>query len=551
MSTETGRKDGGETTGTPAASTAGFTACVRYGFPKEDGGTHQQGTLTSIYAPIPEGAITVSPIYLVPTSRYEHQFDLDDPWAIKGNESCIAQEVQNECEQSQRVWYPVYVESDSEVLLDEMARSLTEFVRDTLGMAPEACAFYYSGGRSIHVHVPQFIETENDLKILRKRAEKWNEQADVAVDVGIYSRKRQFRLPGVTHEKRGLQKVPIEPEWSHTRIFRTAVGGGSDGIPETYDDILETVFGGGFITLLGREAVSDDDEVILRLTRKKEDLKVPIEEWPTCPEYNSEVWRWYAYNAKEFSPYANAAIGDRSVCAVEVIGTPYQRAEFGKDKILVPVKFHGAVGCDGKFTKESDRHAPLQLSRRDYEKYEREGRKPGDSLVLIGGQSRSSKMLRVSQEVAETVGEHFTETEREASRRQSALEYLVENGYDVGAAGYKGRKPDTSGNHNPSNRRERAADRDHIYPATNPDTDAGRLQQRAEQEPGIITEFTHHERVSLACRLLRLGTWDAVWEWFSNQFGDDFKPDVTYIELTNIINRYPDDYTHIEVPPTP
>jgi hypothetical protein len=548
MSIEVGRKNNGASTGTSETSTAGFTACVRYGFPKDADRPRQQGTLTSIYAPVPEDATTVSPVYLVPTDRYEHQFDLEYPWAIEGKESCIAQEIQNECEQSQRVWYPVYVESDETVLLDEMARSLAEFVRDVLDMAPEACTFYYSGGRSIHVHVPRFIETKNDLKILKKRAEKWNEQADIAVDTGIYSRKRQFRLPGVEHEKRGLQKAPIEPEWNHAQIFRAATRDRPEAKPETYDGMLETVFGAGFITLLGRDAV-EEDELILQLTRKKGELKVPVEEWPTYPEYNSEVWRWHAYNSKEFSPYANTATGDRSVCALEVVGTPYSHWKESR-YTLVPARFYGAVGCDGKFTKESGKHAPLQLSGKDYEKYERRRLGPGDCLVIIGGRSRSSKLLRVSQEEADIVGELLTgDEEQPTRRRQSALDYLTEQGYDVGAAGYNGRQSNTSKNR--SNQRERAADRDRIYPVRNPDSEASRLQQRAEQEPGAITEFTHQERFNLACRLLRLGSWDAVWEWFKQQFDDDFRPDVTYTHLTNIVNQYPDDYTHIEVPSSP
>jgi hypothetical protein len=530
----------GSSAGTPATSTAsGFTYCVRYGKPE------QQGTLTSIHEPVPEGYTVVSPVYIVPTDRYEHQFELRDPWAIKGDETCIAKEIQEECERDQRIWYPIHVESDEQVPFDKMARSLSKFVSEVLGIAPEECAFYYSGSRSIHVHVPRFIETESDLMILRKRAEKWNGQASVTVDAGIYSRNQQFRIPGVKHEKTGLRKVPIEPEWSRTQIVRAAAEGGPEEKPEAYDDVLETVFGAGFITLLGREAV-EEDEVTLRLTRKKGELKVPVEEWPTYPKYNSEVGRWHAYNSKEFSPYANAAAGDRSVSVLEVVGTPYSHWKKSR-RTLVPVRFYGAVSCDGAFTKESGKHAPLQLSGKDYRKYIQREYGLGDCFVIIGGQSHSSRILRVGQDVAETVGKHLADTEQEAHRRQSALDYLTEQEYAVGAAGYNGRQSNTSKNR--ANRRERAADRDRIYPVQNPDNEASMLQQRAEQEPGAITDFTHQERFNLACRLLRLGSWDAVWEWFKQQFDDDFKPDVTYTHLTNIVNQYPDDYTHIEVPP--
>lgn len=543
MSTETKRSS---SAGTRATSTAsGFTSCIRYGFPEDYEGPRQQGTLTSIHEPVPEGANTVSPVYLVRSDRYEHQFELSDPWAISGSAPCIATEIQDECEQNEKVWYPIYVESDAEVPLDQMASSLAKFVREIIGIAPEECSFYYSGGRSIHIHVPRFVETEDDLKHLKKRAKEWNEERDVTLDAGIYSRKRQFRLPGVEHAKTGLRKTPIEPEWSHDQIFRAGNEVKSEVKPETYDDVLEIVFGAGLATLIGKEAVGDGDDVMMSFTSQK-DVEAPVEEWATYPEYHPENRRWLSYNAKEFSPYANATVGDRSVSAVEVVGTPYQRRDVGKSKILVPTRFYGAVGCDGDFTKRIGDHAPLQLSKRDYEKYLDNEYQVGDCLVTIGGQSRSSRIFRVSQEVASTIGEILGSKEKDANcyqRRDSALECLCKRGFDVGSS--RNNSSNTMDYRREAGRRDHWEPSDRIYSVRNPSTKAGKLQQQAEQTN--IGNLTHDERYKLACRLLGIGTWDAVWNWFEQQYGTAFKPDVTYEELSNIVSQYPKDYSHVDV----
>lgn len=278
----------------------GFTYCVRYGFSKASDNPRQEGTLTSIYAPIPDEAITASPVYIVPTERFERQFDLENPWRIKGSKSCIATEIQDECENTGQVRYPVYVESDAKVSLGRMARSLSRFVQEVIHLDPEECTFYYSGGRSIHVHVPRFLSSEHDLKTLRRYAEEWNESEAVPVDVGIYSRKRQFRLPGVKHDSTGLRKALVEPSWNRTEIFRAATQADSSSIPSTYDALLETIFSHGFLALLEREGRGDGEAVILTFVSQR-DMWILIEERPDYPEGEPGLWRWHAYNSKEFT----------------------------------------------------------------------------------------------------------------------------------------------------------------------------------------------------------------------------------------------------------
>jgi hypothetical protein len=77
-------------------------------------------------------------------------------------------------------------------------------------------------------------------------------------------------------------------------------------------------------------------------------------------------------------------------------------------------------------------------------------------------------------------------------------------------------------------------------------TEAQELQQKAEA--GHIDEdLTHEERWRVACSLLKRG-WEEAWNWFRDQYGSEFDPDVTRRQLRSIVNSYPEDYPHVEIP---
>ena len=73
----------------------GHVPCVRIGFPTDSERPRQAPKLQSIYDPIPTGAETASPIYLLTTDEYERQSELENGWAIRG-ESSIANALQND-----------------------------------------------------------------------------------------------------------------------------------------------------------------------------------------------------------------------------------------------------------------------------------------------------------------------------------------------------------------------------------------------------------------------------------------------------------------------
>lgn len=526
------------------------TACVRYGFPEESDQPRQSPELRQVDAPIPDGAETASPIYLLTQNQYQQHQSFNNPYRV-ANASCIATAFQNECEADNAVLYPVYIESDT--YLEEGPKTLIEWFTRFLGqvgVAPEDCTFYYSGNRSIHVHLPKFVAGDDQRERLKDRVAAFCDDTGAKFDLGLYSRKRQFRLPGVVHEKTRLQKVQIDPAWGHEEIVRTA-NSSNAAVPATYLDVLGETFsihptvgqvgqevtpksveGGATAGVLQRFG---GDESLLSLQNEQACLDPPVIERQSAPEDDPEQSRWEAFNRKEFSPYAHAGNGSgRSVASVKVLGGPFQREEVGKDRILVPVYFHGAHGCNGrKFTKHQH-HAPLQLSTPDFEKWEYTN---GDRVILIGGASRRSRIFEVNPDTATIVG---CLLDPDKGSRRKALEYLHDEGYDIGSEGGSG-----ASTKDPVETQQF----EQVLPANIPRTEAGELQQRAEQE-GIQT-LIHEEKGRVACRLLTKYGWKPTWNWFRKQFGDEFKPRVTYRQLRGIVNSYPEDYDHITVPAEP
>jgi len=519
-----------------------FVPTIRYGYDEESDHPRQAPRLTSIYEPVPDDAITASPIYFIDLAEYIRQRLLTNPWKVNGA-SCVADELQNQCQEAGEVLYPLYIESDSfgeyppGPLLDWFATFLSE----ELGCSLDECAVYFSGNRSLHVHAPYFIRGGLELERFKNTAAAFCEEQGAEFDVGIYSRKRQFRLPGVSHQKTGLPKIPIDPNWGHEAIIRKA-STQSSTIPQTYSSVLKDVFAEK--VLEDEEAPLTVDEFIrayggsdslLSPSSTNTDIRVPLIEKGSLPDSDSERAQWNAYNAKEFSPYARAKDGERSVAVIEVKGGAFQREEVGTTRILIPAYFYAAQGCLGtEFTKYKE-HAPLQLSQPDFDKWEFEA---GENVVVIGGASRKSRLFSVSAETVEKAEERL---HPERDNRSEMLAFLEEQGYDIGSGGTTTATTTAD--------RGRSRQYEQVLPANDPQTEAAEFQRQAEQEG--IQQLSHDERWRAACRLLDKYSWDPVWRWFQDQFGDEFKPEVTWRQLKSVVDTYPQDYTHIEVPPAP
>lgn len=516
--------------------------CVQYGFP-EGKGPIRTPKLRTIFEPIPKDATTVSPVYGLKQDQYERQQRLESGYEVSGDVTSIATELQNECEADDRVLYPIHIESD--VYHEEGPATLIEwfreFVEEYLEVPFHTCTLYFSGNRSIHVHVPRFVSGEEQREQLKELAKTYCDDTGSELDCGLYSSKRLFRLPGVKHEKTGLRKVEIEPEWGRDQIFCEANTALSQ-VPGTYEEILREIFVRDSLTVEPVKPtvyiphdlfrILDSDKTKLEFS--SDNREPPLTELtdPPVDTSTSEMKRWSKYNAKEFSPYALASGNGRSVAALKVKGTPFARQNVTVGNCnrpayaLVPAYFYGAQGCAGEEFTKTDEHAPLQLSKRDYQKWDYE---VGDHVVIIGGKSRNSRIISVDSWTATVVGHALTGDD---ASREAALDYLETEGHDTGKQ--------ESSIPNRESRSTGRSERTTAKPEQVLQTEADALQQQAEKE-GIET-LSHKERFRVACRLLRFG-WEPAWEWFKQQYGDGFKPNVTRNQLLGVIKAYPEDYT--------
>lgn len=536
-------------TSTATTSSNSDLPCVQYGFPE---GAHRAPKLKTIYEPIPDNAATASPIYKVPREQYERQDEFETGYEVRGG-STIAKEIQDECEDDDRVLYPVHIESDAyhEVGPETLLSWFREFVEDYLKVPFSTCTLYFSGRRSIHVHVPRFVSGEDDRERLKELAESYCKDADAELDVCVYDPKSLFRLPGVEHHSSGIPKVEIEPTWDRIRIFREAHGA-APSTPATYADVLWSVFGQERLSVgtSGLEVddsqslfrVLDPEKTLLEFTRDEaaSEIETPLIEQVAYPDNPADVPEWSMYNTQEFSPYAHASENPRSVAALRVKGGAFAREGKRGGATMVPAYFYGAVGCNGEFTKH-DVHAPLQLSKKDYRKWDYA---PGEKVIIIGGKSGSSRIFSISSWEATEVGHALTSDE---GGRDTALSYLSERGYDVGASGST-----VSGSERTTASRAATHDEEPrtIWPAReNPQSKAEALQRKAEHD-GIGT-LSHNERIRVACRHLQYG-WRPTWEWFKEQYGSTFKPTVTWQFFKRIVEDPAfEEYNDVDVPPKP
>lgn len=519
--------------------------CVQYGFP-EGQGPARAPKLRTIFETVPTDATTASPVYLLSRNQYERQERLESGYEVKGVTS-IATELQDECEATDEVLYPIHIESD--VYHEENPATLIEwfrkFTEDYLDVPFDTCRLYFSGNRSIHVHVPRFVSGERQRKRLKELAETFCEDTGAELDCGLYYAKRLFRLPGVEHAKTGLRKVEIEPEWNKTRIFREANEASPD-VPESYEAVLRRVFATQSSLTVDTPAttvdpphdlfhVLDSNETVLEFGSGEKDIETPLVEQDKYPDDPAQVPKWAQYRAKEFSPYALASGSERSVAVVKVKGGAFACREVRNGATLVPVYFYAAQGCAGDEFTKADEHAPLQLSKRDYEKWDYQA---GDHVVIIGGQSRNSRIFEVAPWDATVTGHALTGDE---GSREDALHHLEEQGYEIGAAGR-----DTSTASVTANTAGTRKQRSESGVGDASKTEAAKLQSRAED--GDIMTLTHMERWRVACRLLKIKGWKPAWEWFRRQFGDGFDADLTRQQFRSVIESYPDDYEHVKVP---
>lgn len=502
-------------------------------------GPQQDPILNSIHDSLPTEVVYASPIYLLESDqRAELDSMAESPYAVSG--SCIADELQNRCQRSGMVLYPIFVECDALTTggngtdPETVLAWIRDFIEEELGVPPAECTYYHSGGRSIHAHVPR-VGLDRDMERLRQRARDFNERYEATLDAGIYSRKRQFRLSGAPHFRTGIKKSGIGVKATAAEIAK-CINDNNSAAPKTYAEELALTFEWTppeTLTLSSGETVEDaavkllGPDALLRLPESEVTLTIAEEPYPPGGEEASRTW--HQYNEKEFSPYANAGEGNsRSVAVVTIRGSPFSRIE--NKRILVPCEIHAAVSCDGKFNVEND-NRPLQVSKRDLQRWTFID---GDRLVVIGGRSRKSKILEVTTEQALTVTLQLIMA-NEGQRRESTLQYLIEEGFDTGKEGAESGGAAYS-TPSPSKTGQKTV------------TEAKKLQKKAERD-GIQT-LDHNEHRRVAQSLLVRNGWERTWTWFVDRYGDAHDPNIQYTQQKSAADNLNSRFGHsISIPP--
>lgn len=500
------------TISTPSLKQGGLIPYVRYG----DQEGKQKPTLHSIDEPIPDDATTVSPIYYLKSEEINRQDNLSNPYAIQQSHP-IATELQNNAEADNRVLYPVIAESDSGddgIKLSKIANGLCRFAGKYLDLTISELTLWYSGNRSIHIHTGELV-TSKGWERLQELTKEFNQSnsSDVEIDTGLYSRKRQFRIPGVKHEKTRGRKVEIDQTWSHNKIFKQSQASHRT-VPRTYRDMLTEVVPQS----VGELRVNQDIEQPNSSSETNTDKVLSSRD-----RYTGRLAR--AYDGPPISPYANAdSDGLHSVTIVHVLDKPFERDGHN----YVPCLVYGAIGGGGDYRvfgeDEFYVRRPVKLSAHDIKKWDYEF---SDRVVILGGKSRRSRIHTINRHEA-TILKHILQDKG----RKSAINYLNERGYETGKTGMNG-----SLQNQPSEDSAR-------------NTEAARLKRQIEQEGLGAVENEYKTILRISCRLLRIGGWDEAWTWIEEVYGDNFDPEQTHQKLAKIVRSYPE-YDESIIPPSP
>lgn len=404
--------------------------------------------------------------------------------------------------------YPVLIESD-EGSIDDQKEWEREFINEYLPVSVHDCQPYFSGSRSVHAHVPLFTTGEG-IEYLREVAR----ESHAGLDEAIYSEKRQFRLPGVKHHTTRTPKTAIQWEWEREDIAREVAENGVER-PETVADLLRETF--------GPDVLENPEQFVWEPDTGTEEVKSEPHLWePGQPKpEGGATEKWQAYNRHAFSPHAKAEGGTRSMALIEVKNEGYCH----DGRTFITAYIWMAVTCTGETWQQdaSNGLSPVVLSKADYRKFREMEVKPRDELLIIGGRSHRSRILRVDQDQRGEIWDALLDEidPHHPADRSNTLDTIESLGLDPGRPGMNGtpRADRESGESEESSR-------------------AMTLQIQAEEWG--IDSLTHQERLHLGNRLLRMRGWEGAIEWYREQFGDEFDRDLTVKHLKSIADRFDD-----------
>lgn len=426
-----------------------FSYYTRYATYGDSGRPAQLGRLHPINVKPPDEARFFGPIYkLTPEQEKRNARVGGNGWHARGV-SCIAKELQDECEAAGEVLYPLYAETDKDGASSTSWQALEQFVT-SIGVDPSESTCLFSGNRSPHVHIPRLVRGEDDREEVKRIAESVNAAYGREVlDTGIYSRKRAFRIPYVPHAKTGTPKFPIPWGSEHAEIARlyTEIDPNTTHEPMSMGKVLRDVMGTDWSSqvwtprLVADGAIPDSDQ---RIIEKPKSAVVGTDEFGV----------WQMYNRRPYSPYAGANGGNRSLALFRPWRTTLDRGKYLPAEVL-------AIGANGHTRTDEWETRPIELAPDDRSKVSFDVSK---TYVLIGGKSKSSIIFEVSEPDITPVMDDIL-----LRGRQAAFDTLASRGYDVGSAGPKaGCEPGEADvrESSPGNweRRQRAVERGEEHP---------------------------------------------------------------------------------------
>ena len=250
------------------------------------------------------------------------------------------------------------------------------------------------------------------------------------------------------------------------------------------------------------------------------------------PSDEAQAEIWDRRNNDPYSPYSYTD-ERRSASLFTVKGEVFfEEDSEGEEIAYVPSRIHAAVNGpleDGiaKFeTWEHQRDRPVRLSKKDHEKWDFE---KGDTILMIGGQSRSSRMIEIPSSVERDSIRGFLLHDSELSEEDKDGRELLFDLYGdlVGSSGKNG--PTCSDT-------DTSSDSEDSDPSP---SRAQELQERAE-EGDVEDDLSHQDRLHVANRLLAVKGKEGARGWFREQYGPDFDPEITEKFLDSILAKYPD-----------
>ena len=250
------------------------------------------------------------------------------------------------------------------------------------------------------------------------------------------------------------------------------------------------------------------------------------------PSDEAEAEIWDRRNNDPYSPYSYTD-ERRSVSLFTVKGEVFVREnEEGEERAYVPAQIHAAVNGpleDGiaKFeTWANQRNRPVRLSKKDYEKWDFE---KGDTILMIGGQSRSSRMIEIPSSIErDSIRGFLLDDSKLRNQGVDGRKQLLEH-YEglVGSSGKNG-----------PYRSDSDANADSEDEDSSPSR-AQQLQKRAE-EGDVEDDLSHQDRLHVGNRLLANRGREGAIDWFREQYGTDFDRSLTVSFIDSILAKYPD-----------